>query len=132
MPAASNATNYSTVNDRLYGQGLKLRLRCHGGKLPDSLSRATPETDAKKPDGDRDTVRIMKRPSAFLSCLIFGSKTIPKYARNIDWTVAGLLDHIPNTGWFVEIEGPLRKISQTPLPRTAGGRPRAAILQKTY
>ena len=23
------------------------------------------------------------------------------------------LDHIPNTGWFVEIEGPQRKINQT-------------------
>ena len=34
-------------NDRLYGQGLKLRLRCHGGKLPGSLSRGHARTDAK-------------------------------------------------------------------------------------
>ena len=102
-------------NERLGGQGLKLRLRCHGGKI----ARLT--LKGRRQNGYHTTRMKVETPVEYeaakriLELLDFRVKETYSKLREeyrLD-DCAVCLDHIPNTGWFVEIEGPQRKINQT-------------------
>jgi predicted adenylyl cyclase CyaB len=102
-------------NDRLYGQGLKLRLRCHGGKIARLTVKGSRQNGRQKTRMEIETPVEYEAAKRILELLDFRVKETYSKVRE-EYRLDGCavcLDHIPNAGWFVEIEGPLRKISQT-------------------
>jgi len=110
-------------DERLRQQGLKLRLRCHGGKIA-MLTLKGPRRDGKqKTRMEVETPVKYEAAKRILELLDFRVKETYSKLRE-EYRLDGCavcLDHIPNTGWFVEIEGPPRKISGT--ARRLGLRP---------
>jgi predicted adenylyl cyclase CyaB len=109
--------------DSLFRQGLKLRLRCHGGKIA-MLTLKGPRRDGhQKTRMEVETPVEYEAAKRILELLDFRVKETYSKLREeyrLD-SCAVCLDRIPNAGCFVEIEGPQRKISQT--ARRLGLRP---------
>ncbi len=104
--------------DRLRRQGLKLRLRCHGGTL-----KGPRRNGHQKTRMEVETSVEYKAAKRILELLDFRVKETYSKRRE-EYRLDGCavcLDHIADTGCFVEIEGPRRKISQT--ARRLGLRP---------
>jgi adenylate cyclase, class 2 len=102
-------------NDRLGGQGLKLRLRCHGGKIARLTLKGPRQNGHHKTRMEVETPVEYEAAKRILELLDFRVKETYSKVRE-EYRLDGCavcLDHIPNTGWFVEIEGPQRKINQT-------------------
>ena len=102
-------------NDRLRGQGLKLRLRCHGGKIARLTVKGPRQNGRQKTRMEIETPVEYEAAKRILELLDFRVKETYSKVRE-EYRLDGCavcLDHIPNTGWFVEIEGPPKKISQT-------------------
>jgi adenylate cyclase class 2 len=109
--------------DRLRGQGLKLRLRCHGGKIAMLTLKGPRRNGHQKTRMEVETPVEYEAAKRILELLDFRVKETYSKLRE-DYRLDGCavcLDHIPNTGWFVEIEGPRAKISDT--ARRLGLRP---------
>src|SRR6476620_1765651 len=110
-------------NDRLYGQGLKLRLRCHGGKIARLTVKGPRQNGRQKTRMEIETPVEYEAAKRILELLDFRVKETYSKVRE-EYRLDGCavcLDHIPSAGWFVEIEGPRRKISET--ARRLGLRP---------
>jgi len=109
--------------DRLRDQGLKLRLRCHGGKIAMLTLKGPRRNGHQKTRMEVETPVEYEAAKRILELLDFRvTETYSKLRE--EYRLDGYaicLDHIPNTGWFVEIEGPHRKISHT--ARRLGLRP---------
>ena len=102
-------------NERLGEQGLKLRLRCHGGKIARLTLKGRRQNGYHKTRMEVETPVEYEAAKRILELLDFRVKETYSKLREeyrLD-DCAVCLDHIPNTGWFVEIEGPQRKINQT-------------------
>ena len=102
-------------NDRLGGQGLKLRLRCHGGKIARLTLKGPRQNGHHKTRMEVETPVEYEAAKRILELLDFRVKETYSKVRE-EYRLDGCavcLDHIPNTGWFVEIEGLQRKINQT-------------------
>lgn len=102
-------------NERLGGQGLKLRLRCHGGKIARLTLKGRRQNRYHKTRMEVETPVEYEAAKRILELLDFRVKETYSKVRE-EYRLDGgavCLDHIPNTGWFVEIEGPQRKINQT-------------------
>jgi adenylate cyclase class 2 len=109
--------------DRLRRQGLKLRLRCHGGKIAMLTLKGPRQNGHQKTRMEVETTVKYEAAKRILELLDFRVKETYSKLRE-EYRLDGCavcLDHIPNTGWFVEIEGPQRKISDT--ARRLGLRP---------
>ena len=99
--------------DRLGVQGLKLRLRCHGGKVAVLTLKGPRRSGPQKTRMEVETPVQYEAAKRILELLDYRVKETYSKVRD-EYRVDGCavcLDHIPNTGWFVEIEGPGRKIS---------------------
>lgn len=103
------------LGDSLRRQGLKLRLRCHGGKIA-VLTLKGPRRDGyQKTRMEVETAVEYGAAKRILELLNFRVKETYSKLRE-EYRLDGCavcLDHIPNTGWFVEIEGAQGKISDT-------------------
>jgi predicted adenylyl cyclase CyaB len=102
-------------NDRLGRQGLKLRLRCHGGKIARLALKGPRQNGRHKTRMEVETPVEYEAAKRILELLDFRVKETYSKARE-EYCLDGCavcLDHIPNTGWFVKIEGSQRKINQT-------------------
>lgn len=102
-------------NDRLRGQGLKLRLRCHGGKIAQLTLKGPRQNGRHKTRMEVETPVEYEAAKRILELLDFRVKETYSKVRE-EYRLDGCavcLDHIPNSGWFVEIEGPQRKINRT-------------------
>jgi adenylate cyclase class 2 len=102
-------------NDRLGGQGLKLRLRCHGGKIARLTLKGPRQNGHHKTRMEVETPVEYEAAKRILELLDFRVKETYSKVRE-EYRLDGCavcLDHIPDTGWFVEIEGPQRKINRT-------------------
>ena len=109
--------------DRLRDQSLKLRLRCHGGKIAMLTLKGPRLNGHQKTRMEVETPVEYKAAKRILELLDFRVKETYSKLRE-EYRLDGCaicLDHIPNTGSFVEIEGPKRKISET--ARRLGLRP---------
>jgi len=109
--------------DRLRRQGLKLRLRCHGGKIAMLTLKGPRRNGHQKTRMEVETSVEYKAAKRILELLDFRVKETYSKRRE-EYRLDGCavcLDHIPNTGWFVEIEGARGKISHT--ARRLGLRP---------
>jgi adenylate cyclase class 2 len=109
--------------DRLRRQGLKLRLRCHGGKIAMLTLKGPRQNGHQKTRMEVETTVKYEAAKRILELLDFRVKETYSKLRE-EYRLDGCpvcLDHIPNAGWFVEIEGPQRKISDT--ARRLGLRP---------
>jgi adenylate cyclase class 2 len=109
--------------DRLRRQGLKLRLRCHGGKIAMLTLKGPRQNGHQKTRMEVETRVEYEAAKRILELLDFRVKETYSKRRE-EYRLDGCpvcLDHIPNAGWFVEIEGPQRKISDT--ARRLGLRP---------
>src|SRR4029077_11796353 len=94
-------------------QGLKLRLRCHGGKIA-MLTLKGPRQNGRQKTRMEVETRVEYEPAKrILELLDFRVKeTYSKHREEYRLDgCAVCLDQIQNTGWFVEIEGPHRKIN---------------------
>jgi len=104
-------------------QGLKLRLRCHGGKIA-MLTLKGPRQNGRQKTRMEVETRVEYEPAKrILELLDFRVKETYSKQRE-EYRLDGCavcLDHIPSAGWFVEIEGPHRKISR--IARRLGLRP---------
>jgi adenylate cyclase class 2 len=110
-------------DERLRRQNLKLRLRCHGGKIAMLTLKGPRRNKRQKTRMEVETPVEYKAAKRILELLDFRVKETYSKVRE-EYRLAGCavcLDHIPNAGWFVEIEGPGRKISET--ARRLGLRP---------
>ena len=110
-------------DDRLRGQDLKLRLRCHGGKIAMLTLKGPRRNERQKTRMEVETPVEYKAAKRILELLDFRVKETYSKVRE-EYRLDGCavcLDHIPNAGWFVEIEGPRKKISKT--ARRLGLRP---------
>jgi len=110
-------------DDRLRRQDLKLRLRCHGGKIAMLTLKGPRQNEHQKTRMEVETPVEYTAAKRILELLDFRVKETYSKVRE-EYRLEGCavcLDHIPNAGWFVEIEGPLRKISET--ARRLGLRP---------
>jgi adenylate cyclase, class 2 len=110
-------------DDRLRGQGLKLRLRCHGGKIARLTVKGPRQNGRQKTRMEIETPVEYEAAKRILELLDFRVKETYSKVRE-EYRLDGCavcLDHIPNAGWFVEIEGPQKKISRT--ARCLGLRP---------
>ena len=109
--------------DRLRDQGLKLRLRCHGGKIAMLTLKGPRRNGHQKTRMEVETPVEYEAAKRILELLDFRvTETYSKLREEYRLDGCAIcLDHIPNTGWFVEIEGPHRKISHT--ARRLGLRP---------
>ena len=99
-------------DNRLRRKGLKLRLRRHGGKLavltlkgPRLAGRQKTRMEVETPINYEAAKRILELVGFRIKETY--SKTRQEYRLD---GCAVCLDHIPNSGWFVEIEGPTGKI----------------------
>src|SRR6478735_4551644 len=102
-------------DDRLRRQDLKLLLRSHGGKIAMLTLKGPRQNEHQKTRMEVETPVEYTAAKRILELLDFRVKETYSKVRE-EYRLDGCavcLDHIPNTGWFVEIEGPLRKISQT-------------------
>lgn len=109
--------------DRLRRQGLKLRLRCHGGKIAMLTLKGPRQNGHQKTRMEVETTVKYEAAKRILELLDFRVKETYSKLRE-EYRLDGCavcLDQIPNAGWFVEIEGPQRKISDT--ARRLGLRP---------
>jgi predicted adenylyl cyclase CyaB len=109
--------------DRLRRQGLKLRLRCHGGKIAMLTLKGPRRNGHQKTRMEVETPVEYEAAKRILELLDFRVKETYSKLRE-EYRLDGCavcLDHIADTGCFVEIEGPRRKISQT--ARRLGLRP---------
>jgi adenylate cyclase class 2 len=109
--------------DRLRQQGLKLRLRCHGGKIAMLTLKGPRRNGHQKTRMEVETAVEYKAAKRILELLDFRVKETYSKLRE-EYRLGGCaicLDHIPNTGWFLEIEGSPRQIGQT--ARRLGLRP---------
>jgi adenylate cyclase, class 2 len=110
-------------DDRLGHQGLKLRLRCHGGKIAMLTLKGPRRNGQQKTRMEVETTVEYEAAKRILELLDFRVKETYSKLRE-EYRLDGCavcLDHIPNTGCFVEIEGPQKKISET--ARRLGLRP---------
>jgi adenylate cyclase, class 2 len=101
--------------DRLRRQGLKLRLRCHGGKIAMLTLKGPRQNGHQKTRMEVETTVKYEAAKRILELLDFRVKETYSKLRE-EYRLDGCavcLDHIPSAGWFVEIEGPQRKISDT-------------------
>jgi adenylate cyclase, class 2 len=101
--------------DRLRRQGFKLRLRCHGGKIAMLTLKGPRRVGHQKTRMEVETAVEYEAAKRILELLDFRVKETYSKLREeyrLDGCVV-CLDHLPNTGWFVEIEGPTRKIGDT-------------------
>ena len=109
--------------DRLHRQNLKLRLRCHGGKNAMLTLKGPRRSGHQKTRMEVETPVEYEAAKRILELLDFRvTETYSKLREEyrLDGCVV-CLDHIPGCEWFVEIEGPQRKISHT--ARRLGLRP---------
>jgi adenylate cyclase class 2 len=100
---------------RLRRQGLKLRLRCHGGKIAMLTLKGPRQNGHQKTRMEVETTVKYEAAKRILELLDFRVKETYSKLRE-EYRLDGCavcLDQIPNAGWFVEIEGPQRKISDT-------------------
>src|SRR6201982_3306059 len=110
-------------DDRLRRQDLKLRLRCHGGKIAMLTLKGPRQNEHQKTRMEVETPVEYTAAKRILELLDFRVKETYSKVRE-EYRLEGcavFLDHIPNAGWFVEIEVPRRKISAT--ARRLGLRP---------
>jgi predicted adenylyl cyclase CyaB len=109
--------------DRLRDQNLKLRLRCHGERIAMLTLKGPRQRGRQKTRMEVETPVEYKATKRILELLDFRVKETYSKVREEyrlgDCVVC--LDHIPATGWFVEIEGPRGKIS--PVAARLGLRP---------
>jgi adenylate cyclase, class 2 len=101
--------------DRLRRQGLKLRLRRHGGKIAVLTLKGPRRNGSQKTRMEVETAVEYEAAKRILELLDFRVKETYSKRRE-EYRLDGCpvcLDYIPNAGWFVEIEGPARKISDT-------------------
>ena len=101
--------------DRLRRQGLKLRLRCHGGKIAMLTLKGPRRTGRQKIRMEVETSVEYEAAKRILELLDFRVKETYSKMRE-EYRLDGCvicLDHIPSAGSFVEIEGPPRKITHT-------------------
>src|SRR6476646_3002755 len=101
--------------DRLRRQDLKLRLRCHGGKIAMLTLKGPRQNEHQKTRMEVETPVEYKAAKRILELLDFRVKETYSKVREayrLDGC-AVCLDHIPSAGWFVEVEGPRRKITET-------------------
>jgi adenylate cyclase class 2 len=98
--------------ERLNEQGFKLRLRRHGGKIT-MLTLKGPRLGGRhKTRMEVETPVDYEPARRILELLDFRVKDAYSKFRD-EYRLDGCavcLDHISNAGWFVEIEGPQRKI----------------------
>jgi predicted adenylyl cyclase CyaB len=109
--------------DNLRQQGLKLRLRCHGGEIAMLTLKGPRLNGQQKTRMEVETPVEYEATKRILGLLDFRVKETYSKVRE-EYRLDGCpvcLDHIPNTGWFVEIEGSPRKISH--IARRLGLRP---------
>jgi adenylate cyclase, class 2 len=102
-------------DDRLRRQDLKLRLRCHGGKIAMLTLKGPRQNEHQKTRMEVETPVEYKAAKRILELLDFRVKETYSKLRE-EYRLDGCavcLDHIPSVGWFIEIEGPRRKISET-------------------
>jgi predicted adenylyl cyclase CyaB len=109
--------------DRLRQQGLKLRLRRHGGKITMLTLKGPRMSGQQKTRMEVETPVEYEAAKRILELLDFRVKETYSKTRE-EYRLDGCpvcLDHIPSTGWFVEIEGPPGKIRD--IARRLGLRP---------
>ena len=109
--------------DRLRRQGLKLRLRRHGGEIAMLTLKGPRRNGHQKIRMEVETAVEYGATKRILELLDFRVKETYSKLRE-EYRLDGCavcLDHIPSSGWFVEIEGPPRKIGRT--ARRLGLRP---------
>ena len=109
--------------DNLRRQNLKLRLRCHGGKIAMLTLKGPRLNGPQKTRMEVETPVEYEPTKRILGLLDFRVKETYSKVRE-EYRLDGCpvcLDHIPSTGWFVEIEGSPRKISH--IARRLGLRP---------
>ena len=101
--------------DRVRRQGLKLRLRCHGGKIAMLTLKGPRQHRGQKTRMEVETPVEYEAAKRILELLDFRVKETYSKVRE-EYRLDGCevcLDYIPKAGWFVEIEGPPRKITHT-------------------
>lgn len=100
------------LDGRLENRGHKLRLRRHGGKVA-MLTFKGPRLNAHQKTRMEVETRVdYEATKRILELLGFRIKETYSKVRE-EYRLEGCavcLDHIPNAGWFVEIEGPSKKI----------------------
>ena len=96
---------------------------CHGGKIAMLTLKGPRQDGRQKTRMEVETHVEYEAAKRILELLDFRVKeTYSKHREEYRLDgCAVCLDHIPNAGWFVEIEGPTRKISET--ARRLGLRP---------
>ena len=101
-------------DDQLRRQSLKLRLRCHGGKIAMLTLKGPRRAERQKTRMEVETPVEYEPAKRILELLDFRvTETYSK--RREEYQLDGCavcLDHISNAGWFVEIEGGPKKIGQ--------------------
>ena len=99
----------------LADRGLKLRLRCHGEKVAVLTLKGPRQNGRHKTRMEVETPVEYESAKRILELLDFRVKETYSKLRE-EYRLSGCaicLDHIPTTGWFVEIEGPQRRITET-------------------
>ena len=100
--------------ERLRDQGLKLRLRRHGGKVTMLTLKGPRQGGHHKTRMEVETPVEYEAAKRILELLEF--RVTEAYSKiREEYRLDGCpvcLDHISNVGWFVEIEGPPKKIRQ--------------------
>jgi adenylate cyclase, class 2 len=109
--------------DRLRRQGFRLRLRRHGRQIAMLTLKGPRQNGPHKTRMEVETPVEYEAAKRILELL--GYRVNETYSKlREEYRVAGCpicLDHIPNAGWFVEIEGPAKKVGE--LSRQLGLRP---------
>src|SRR5262249_42401149 len=97
--------------ERLRDQGLRLRLRRHGGKITMLTLKGPRLGGHHKTRMEVETPVEYEAAKRILEFLEF--RVTEAYSKiREEYRLRGCsvcLDHIPKVGWFVEVEGPLRK-----------------------
>ncbi|PWU13100.1 MAG: adenylate cyclase [Verrucomicrobia bacterium] len=94
-------------DDRLRRQGLKLRLRCHAGKVAMLTLKGPRANGRQKTRMEVETPVEYRAAKRILELLDFRVKETYSKIRE-EFRLDGCsicLDHIPSAGWFIEIEG---------------------------
>jgi predicted adenylyl cyclase CyaB len=101
-------------DDRLRREGRKLRLRRHGTKIAVLTLKGPRLTGSHKTRMEVETPVEYEAAKRILQLLDFRVKETYSKLRE-EYRLYGCpvcLDHIPSSGWFVEIEGPTGKIRE--------------------
>jgi adenylate cyclase class 2 len=101
-------------DDQLREQGLKLRLRCHGPGMAAMTLKGPRLNGSQKTRMEVETPVEYEAAKRILELLGFRVNETYSKLRE-EYKLDGCpvcLDHIPECGWFAEIEGSARKISQ--------------------